>query len=230
MSKFDEKELPTIDNFYSKLNSSGISTKDYAHAKKVWQFFKIKDMGEYHDLYVRSDVAQLSDVFENFRSLCLKKYELDTSYFVSTPGLAFEAMLKCTKVKLELLTDIDMVHMVEKGIRGGLTQVVKKHAVANHKYLPSYDASKKSLFLQYPDANNLYGYAMSRKLPLDGYKWDNIDKFTCDFVKNYDDDGDKGYLLEVDVEYPKDLLSAHGDLLFYLKECIKYLNIIIKKE
>ena len=145
MSKFDEKELPTVDNFYSKPNFSGISTKDYTHAKKVWQFFKIKDMGEYHDLHVRSDAAQLSDAFENFSSLCLKEYELDPSCFFSTPGLVFEAMLKCTKVKLELLTDIDMVHMFEKGIRGGLTQVVEKHAVANHKYLPSYDTSKKTV-------------------------------------------------------------------------------------
>ena len=96
---------------------------------------------QYHDIYVRADVAQSSDVFQNFRSLCLKRYELDPSYFISTPGLAFEAMLKCTKVKLELLTDIDMVLMVEKGIRNGLTQVVKKLTVANDKYLPSYDAS-----------------------------------------------------------------------------------------
>ena len=151
-------------------------------------------MGEYHDLYVRSDAAQLSAVFENFRSLCLKIYELDPSYFVSTPGLAFEAMLKCTKVKLELLTDIEMVLMVEKGIRGELTQVVKRHAVDNQKYLPGYDAAKKSVFLQYLDANNSYGYAMGGKLPLDGYKWDNVDKFTSDFVKNYDDNGDKGCL------------------------------------
>ena len=126
MSKFNEKELPTIDNFYSKLISSGISTKDYAHAKKVWQFFILKDLGGYHDLYVRSDVAQLSDVFENFRSLCLKRYDLDPAYFVSTAGLTYEAMLECTKVKLELLTDKDMILMVEKGIGGGLTQVVKK--------------------------------------------------------------------------------------------------------
>ena len=168
MSKFFGKELTTIDNFYSKLNSSGISAKDYAHPKKVWQFFKIKDMREYHDLYVRSDVAQLSDVFENFRSLCLKIYEIDTSYFVSTPGFAFEAMLKCTKVKLELLTDMEMVLMFEKGIRGRLTQVVKRHSVANHKYLPSYSASKKNVFLQYLDANNLYCYAMNQNLPLDG--------------------------------------------------------------
>ena len=114
MSKFNEKEFPTIDNFYSKLSSSGISTEDYANAKKVWKFFKIKDLGKYRRLYVQTDVAQLSDVYENFRSLCLYRYELDPSYFISTPGLAFEAMLKHTKVKLELLTDIDMVLMVEK--------------------------------------------------------------------------------------------------------------------
>ena len=107
--KFNEKELPTIDNFHSKLNSSCISREHYLHAKKVWKFFKIKDNGEYHDLYVRSDVAQLSDVFENFRSIYSKIYELDPSYFVSTPGFAFEAMLKCTKAKLELMTDINMV-------------------------------------------------------------------------------------------------------------------------
>ena len=124
MSKFIEKELATIDNFYSKLNSSGISTKDYSHAKNVWQFFKIKDMGEYHDLYLCCDVAQLSDVFENFRSICFKIYELDPLYFVSTPSLAFEAMLKCTKVRLELLTDIEMVLMVEKSIRGELTRML----------------------------------------------------------------------------------------------------------
>ena len=97
-----------------------------------------------------------------------KRISIRPSPFVSTPGLAFEAMLKCTKVKLELLTDIDMILIVEKGIRGGLTQVVKKQAVANHKYLPRYDSSKKSIFLQYLDENNLYGYAMSQILPLDG--------------------------------------------------------------
>ena len=148
MLKFNEKELPTIDNFHSNLNSSDISKADYAHAKKVWQFFKLKDLDEYHDVYVQSDVAQLSDVFENFKSLCLKEYELDPLYFVSTPGLAFEAMLGFTKVKLQLLTDIDMVFMVEKGIRGGLIEAVKKHAIANHKYLPSYGSPKKSVFLQ----------------------------------------------------------------------------------
>ena len=101
--------------------------------------------------------------------------------------------------------------MTEKGIRSGLTQFVKKHAIANNKYLPTYDKSKKNVFSQYLDANNLYGYAMS---PLNGYKWEDVSIFTDDFIKNYDDKGDKGYLLEVDVEYPKELLSAHKDLPF----------------
>ena len=107
-----------------------------------------------------------------------------------------------------------MVVMVEKGVRGGLTQVVKRHAVANHKYLPSYGSTKKSVFLQNLDAKNLYGYAMSQKVPLDGYEWDNIEKFTSYFVKNYDVNGDKGYLLEVDVEYSKELHGAPDDLHF----------------
>ena len=102
MQKFNEKQLPTIDKFYSKLANNGISTDDYNHAKKVCDLFKINDLGEYHDLYVRADTAQLSDVFENFRSLCLKEYDLDPKYYISTPGLAFDAMLKVTKAKVEL--------------------------------------------------------------------------------------------------------------------------------
>ena len=107
-----------------------------------------------------------------------------------------------------------MVLVTEKGIRGDLTQVIKKHGIANNKYLPTYDKTKKSVSLQHLDANNSYGYAMNRTLPLNGYKWADVSIFTDDFIKNYDDKGDKGYLLEVDVEHPKELLSAHKDLPF----------------
>ena len=155
MERFDETSLPCIDKFYSKLQVKHISENDYKHAKKVWDVFDINTLGESHDLYVQADTAQLSDVFENFRSLCLKEYQLDPAYFVSTPSLALEAMLNITKAKIELFTDIKMVLMTEKGIRGGLTQVVKKRAIANNKYLPTYDKSKKNVFLQYLDANNL---------------------------------------------------------------------------
>ena len=214
MDRFDETSLPSIDRFYSKLQEKDISENDYKHAKKVWDVFKINILGEYHDVYVQVDTAQLSDIFKNFRSLCLEEYQLDPAYFVSTPSLAFEAMLKITKAKIELFTDINMVLMTEKGICGGLTQVVKKDAIANNKYLPTYDKSKKNVFLQYLDANNLYGYAMNKTLHLNGYKWADKTTFTDDFIKNYDDKGDKGYLLEVDVEYQNKLLSAHKDLPF----------------
>ena len=215
MDRFDETTLPNIETFYSKLQLKHISEKDYKHAKKVWDIFEIKTLGEYHDLYVQANTAQLSDVFESFRSLCLKEYQLDPAYFVSTPSLANEAMLKITKAKIELLTDINMVLMIEKGIRGGLTQVIKKHSIANNKYLPCYDSTKKSVYLQYLDANNLYGWAMCKNLPLNGYKWANVEEFDSDFIKNYDDNSDKGYLREVDVEYPKKIYSTHRDLNFF---------------
>ena len=95
--------------------------------------------------------------------------------------------------------------MTGKGIRDDLTEVIKKHSIANNKYLPCFDSTKKSLCLQYFDVNNLYGWAMCKKLPLNGYKWDNVEEFDGDFIKNYDVNSNKGYLLEVDVEYPKEL-------------------------
>ena len=118
-------------------------------------------------------------------------------------------MFKITKAKIELLTDINMILMIEKGIRGGLTQVIKKHSIANNKYLPCYDSTKKSVYLQYLVANNLYGWAMCKKLLLNSYKWANVEEFDSDFIKNYDVNSDKGYSLEVDVEYPKELYSSH---------------------
>ena len=126
MDRFNETTLPNIEKIYSDLQLKHISEDDYKHANKVWDVFETKTLGDYHDLYVQADTAQLSDVFESFRSLCLKEYQLDPAYFVSTPSLANEAMLKITKAKTELLTDINMVLMIEKGIHGGLTQVIKK--------------------------------------------------------------------------------------------------------
>ena len=108
MERFDEKELPAIEKIYSKLQMKHISENSYKHAKKVWDVFKIKTLGEYHDLYVQADTLQLSDVFEHFRLSCLKEYQLDPAYFVATPSLALEAMLKITKAKTELFTDINI--------------------------------------------------------------------------------------------------------------------------
>ena len=128
-------------------------------------------MGEYHDLYVLSDTLLLEDVFENFRDKCIETYELDPAHFLSAPGLAWKACLKKTNVKLELLTDNDMLLMFEKGIRGGMCQATYRYAKANNKYMNNYDKNKESSYLEYLDANNLYGWAMSEKLPVRNFKW-----------------------------------------------------------
>ena len=116
-NKFNETEIPSIDDHSSNLNLRHISKKDHKHTQKVKNTFNIKNLGEYHDLYVQSNTAQLADTLEQFRTLCLNEYRLDPAYFCTTPGLAFEACLKMTEVELELLTDIGMVLMFEKGTR-----------------------------------------------------------------------------------------------------------------
>ena len=118
--KYDENTIPSKEAFYSEFNLENITDKDYDHVKKVWETFEIKNLGEYHDLYVQCDTFLLADVFENFRNKCIEIYKLDLAHFVSAPGLAWQACLKITKVELELLTDIDMLLIIEKGSRGGL--------------------------------------------------------------------------------------------------------------
>ena len=213
--KFNETELPSIDKFYSNLNLNDINKDDYRHAQKVWSIFNIKNLGEYHDVYVQSDVTQFTDIFEQFRTSCLKEYELGPAYFYTTLGLAMEACLKRTNLKVELLTDIDMVLMFEKGLRGEISQAIHRYAVANNKHMPSYDSQRLSSYLMYLDANNLCEWAMCKKLPLNGFLWSkNLSKYTSDFIENYDENSDLGYLLEVDIKYPMHLHKLHSDLPF----------------
>ena len=119
--RFNEEKLPDKSDFYSSFNMEEISEIDYRHAKKVFDKFNIKNLGEYHDLYVQSDTLLLADVFNNFKDLCIKIYRLDPAYFLSLPGLAWQACLKQLGIKLDLITDIDMLLMIEKGIRGGMS-------------------------------------------------------------------------------------------------------------
>ena len=172
-------------------------------------------MGDYHDLYVQTDTLLLADVFEKFREKCIEIYGLDPSYFYSAPGLAWQACLKKTEVKLELLTDIDMLMMVEKGIRRGICQSTHRYAKGSNKYMKNYNKKIESSYLMYLDANNLYGWAISQKLPVSGFKWENdISRFNEEFIKNYDEKSDVGYFLEVDIEYPKKLFDSHKELPF----------------
>ena len=155
--KFNEASLPNKESFYSELNKEGITDEDYVHAQKVWEVFKIKNLGEYHHLYVQSDTSLLADVFDNFRDRCINIYKLDPAHFLTAPGLAWQACLKKTKLKLELLTDNDMLMMVEKGIRGGMCNAVHRYAKASNKYMKNFNKSIESSYLEYLDANNLYG-------------------------------------------------------------------------
>ena len=166
----------------------------------------------------------LADVFGNFRDKCIEIYGLDPAHFLSAPGLAWQACLKKTKVELELLTDIDMLLMVEKGTRGGICQAIHRYAKANNKYMKNYNKDIISSYLMYLDANNLYGWAMSLKFPMNDFKRvEELSGFNERFIKNYNKNSDIGYFLEVDIDYPKELFNIHKDLPF-LPERKKLIN------
>ena len=210
--RFEETTLPPASSFYSKLNMSGVSDQDYKHACKVWRDFGIRNLGEYHNLYLRTDVILLANVFEEFRRVCMENYGLDPAHFYMAPGLAWRACLKKTGIRLDLLLNPDMLLMVERGIRVGITQSVHRWASANNPYMGSeYDPSKPTRYLQYLDANNLYRWAMSQPLPTGGFHWVDVHPDEIGELVNC---SDRGYLLEVDVAYPLELQDYHNDLPF----------------
>ena len=204
LEKLKETKLPPKEAFYSRLNDGGISDEDYAHAQKVWKMFKMEYFKDYHELYNKVDVLLLADVFENFRNICLENYELDPAHYHTAPGLAWDTALKVTRVNLELLSDIDMLLIVEKGIKGGVSMISNRYGKANNKNMSNkFNSNEPSKYIQYLDANNLYGWAMSKPLPTHGFKWmktselETWELYLC--------------ILEVDLEYPKELHDLHND-------------------
>ena len=202
--KLKETQLPPREAFYSRLNDASISNEDYEHAHQVWKAFKMKTLQDYHNLYNRVDVLLLANVFENFSSLRVKNYNLYPTHYYTVPGLAWDAALKFTGVNLELLSDIDMLLMAEKGIREGVSMISHRYGKANNKYMGErFDAQKPSKYITYLDADNLYGWSMSKPLPTHGFKWikpkelENWENFPC--------------ILEVDLEYPWILHDLHND-------------------
>ena len=202
-NRLSADNLPPKEAFHSVLNDSGISDEDYQHAQNVWETFKMKTMRDYHDLYLKSDVLLLSDVFENFRDVCLDNYSLDPAFYYTAPGLAWDACLKITKVRLELLTDYEMLMMVEKGIRGGVSMISTRYGKANNPYMKDYDPDQPTKYISYLDANNLYGWAMSKPLPTDMFEWMNEEE-----MKDWES---MPCILEVDLEYPEKLHDLHND-------------------
>ena len=201
--RLSSTSLPPKESFHSILNDSGITEEDYQHAQNVWETFNMKTMRDYHDLYLKSDVLLLSDVFENFRDVCLDNYRLDPIFYYTAPGLAWDACLKIAKVRLELLHDYEMLMMVEKGIRGGVSMISTRYGKANNPYMKDYDPDQPIKYISYLDANNLYGWAMCKPLPTKGFRWMKKEE-----LKNWKS---MPCILEVDLTYPENLHDLHND-------------------
>ena len=159
--RFDEARSPLKDAFYSTLTDAHITEEDYKQALAVWEAFDCATLGDYHNLYLRTDVLLLADVFENFRRMCLKQYKLYPAYYYTSPGLSWDVLFKHTGVQLELLSDIDMHLFIEKGLGGGISMVSTRFAKANNPIMKDYDKSKANSWMMYLDANNPYEWAMS---------------------------------------------------------------------
>ena len=208
--RFNKTTLLNEKIFYIKLNLEDINDKDYTHAQKVFEELKLK-----HPVITMicmfKVIQLLADVFENFRNKCIEIYEVDPAHFLSAPRLAWQDFLKKTGAKLELLTDIDMLLMVEKGTRSGICHAIHRYAKANNKYMKNVNNNTESSYLMYLDTNDLYGWGMSHKLPANGFQWvEELSQFNENFMQNYDENSNK----EVDVEYPEILFSLHSDLPF----------------
>ena len=200
------------EHFNSRLTLSKISNEDFAHVQNVIKTFNITNFKEYHDLYLKIDVFGLRDVFEYHRELTIQTYGLDPAHFIGLPQLTSTAGLKFTAVKLDDLTDIDQYMMFEKMKRGGVSVISHKYAKANNKYLPNHNPNEESSYLVQLDCNNLYGWAMNQKLPISDFKWIENEKITENFIKSYDFiNNNKGYAIEVDLDYPEHLHDKHND-------------------
>ena len=207
MEKFDEACLPDQTMFHNSLTGKDITDGQYIHAKVVWKTLQCTTMKDYHNHYLKTDILLLADVFENFRKMVMSKFQLDPIHYYSLPGLSWDAMLKYTGVEMDLITDIDMYHMVEKGMRGGICNISHRYATANHPNMDTYNEKEEVRTLTLQDANALYAWAMSQLLPLRNFKWINPDDI--DILK-IPMNSRLGYILEVDLEYCKELHDAHN--------------------
>ena len=215
-------------NFSSSLKDRCISEKDYFKAINVWNIFRMNTMGDYHDLYLKTDVLSLADVFEKFIKTCFDYYGLDPFHYFSSHRLSWDAMLKMTGRKLDLILDIGMHLFIEKGLRRGISYISKRYSKANKKYMKSYDSSEENKFIRYFDANNLYGWAMSQCSPYSEFKWLNKKEISRFCLNSISENSFVGYILEADLEYPDKLHNLHNDYPLALEKLEINQNILSK--
>jgi hypothetical protein len=172
-AKLAELALPPQEAFFSTLTQTAISDADYAHAQRVWQAFGCATFQDYLDLYMQTDVLLLADVFESFRAFSLTHFRLDPCRYFTLPGLGFDAMLRMTGVRLQLLTSEDQHLFIKRGIRGGVSMISHRAASANNPYMgpTAYDPTQPTSYITYLDANSLYLWAMQQALPTGGFAW-----------------------------------------------------------
>ena len=206
-----KKHLLKKEEFFNDLTCQHITKDEYDFAQKVWDRFSCKTFQDYIEIYLLADCLLLCDVFENFRSNCLQQYNIDPCYYFSAPHFTFDAFLRHSSLTLELLSDINQYLFIIKGIRGGMSMVSKRHAVANNKYVEGYNSSKSSSFILYLDANNLYGRAMQEYLPWKNFEWMSPHQLNYDFIKRLEPEGEVGCIIQCSLEYPVALHDYHSD-------------------
>ena len=210
--KLKLKGLPSREHFFDDLTKTNVSLEDYKHACKVYKKFNCSSFKDYLRIYLDCDVVLLADVFENFRKLSLNYFSLDPVHFVTTPNLTWHAGLKMTGITLQLLTDIDMYLTIESGIRGGICLLSKRYARANNPYLNTFNENLPRSYIISLDVNNLYGYIMwKNKLPYSDFRWLTSNEIQNFNIESISDDGEFGYILVVDLMYPKNLHTWHSD-------------------
>ncbi|XP_015781366.1 uncharacterized protein LOC107359396 [Tetranychus urticae] len=215
--KLNYEKLPNIECFKNKLLDKDLEEAKYEIAKRVWEYFKCEKFADYSTIYNICDTLLLADCFENYRNIAFRTYKLDPAHFLSAPALSYSAMLLKLKekdIKPELITDHDMLMLIYKGIRGGLSCINKRHVKGNNKYMKGYDKNKPSSYIIPLDANNLYGYAMSFRLPYKDFKWLSRKEINELDILKLDKDSEIGYIFNVDLEYPKELHDLHNDYPF----------------
>ena len=209
--RFEEQQLPPKEAFFNTLKDEPISDADYQHAQKVWQKFNCANIGEYHDLYLKTDVLLLADVWEGFSATCFANYQLDPAHYVSSPHLSWDAMLKFTDAKIELLHDPEMFRFYDGGLRGGICYVPTRYAKANNPMCPDYDPTKPKTWIVDKDNNNLYGAAMMKPMPYGGFRWLSRAEIDAIDWQAQQMDQEIGYTVEVDLDYPTALHDSHND-------------------